>query len=124
MFTSKWSLDEEAIVKAHYEEHGPHWVGWESLLPDRTEAAIQRKAGILGIKSKAPIKRKRPKKPDVTYVELRHNVVAEVTPDPMEKPILAMMRAGMTPAQIDRKMKWRPGKTAHILSEMWKRENQ
>lgn len=124
MRTKSWSLDEVAIVKAHYEEHGPHWAGWESLLPDRTDRAIQRKANLLGLKSKAPIKRKRAKRPEVTYIESRHNVVADVTPDPMEKPILAMMRDGLTPTDIDRKMRWSRGKAAYILSEMWKRENQ
>lgn len=43
MYAPEWSRDEDAILNAHYEEHGPNWVGWEALLPGRSEESIRRR---------------------------------------------------------------------------------
>ena len=127
MFTSTWSDDEVAILRAHYPEHGARWVGWESLLPDRTDRAIQRKAGLLGI-THANSERKKPKKrkkaPRLNALTHYETTVAAVTPDPYERPILGMMEAGMTPQQIDAKLHWPSGRTIQILTEMWQREER
>lgn len=127
MYTVPWGYDEVEILKAQYPLHGPHWIGWEALLPDRTERAIQRKAGLLGIVH-AKTERKKPKKrkkvPRLNALTHYETTVAAVTPDPYERPILGMMEAGMTPQQIDAKMHWPSGRTIQILTEMWQREDR
>ena len=45
-------------------------------------------------------------------------------PDPNERYVLACMRAGLTPTQIDRKRHWWSGTTIRILTERWARENE
>lgn len=124
MYTVPWGEDEVEILKAQYPLHGPHWAGWEALLPDRTERAIQRKAGLLGVRSEAPIVRKKRKKAQVRNIESRDTSIGVPSEDPFEKQILRMMKDGMTPQQIDKKMGWFPNRTAQILSERWKRENR
>jgi hypothetical protein len=99
---SAWSKDEIAVLKAHYPEHGMRWVGWESLLPDRSEREIGRKANSL--KLRPPVPRKmRPK----------------ARPDDSEVKVLFLMRSGLTPSQIDSKMHWVPGRTIKILKARW-----
>lgn len=111
MGSVKWSNDEMRVLRAHYGEHGPDWVGWEMLLPGRTKSAIQsqaRKTGLLMARP-APKKkcvRKQPK-------PLKRSV------DPYAKIILRMLGDGMTVSEVDAHMKWVPGKAKFILTEHW-----
>ena len=95
-----WSADELAILMAHYQDNGPGWVGWESLLPGRSQRAIEAAARRVGV---AKTVRKPPR----------------VMGDPARAMVVKLMAEGMTPSQIDRKMLWRPGRTIGMLKRMW-----
>lgn len=106
--SSPWSDDEVEILKAHYDEHGASWDGWAMLLPDRSENAICKKAH--GIKMERAVKAKARKPRAKRAVDSREAVV------------LRMMKQGMSPSQIDRKMKWVPGRTHSIVIDRWRRD--
>lgn len=103
-----WSDDEIEILKAHYAERGPFWVGWEMFLPDRTDSAIMRKANALGLKSGA----KR------TVTKRRRRKAKER--DPVDIMVEGMMASGMAPSEIDRRMHWYEGTAVKILNGIWK----
>ncbi len=44
-----WTNDEIKIVADNISDHGPDWVGWGELLPDRSASAIKGCAVRLGI---------------------------------------------------------------------------
>lgn len=122
MYTVPWSQDEVSILTAHYPDHGRHWEGWETLLPDRTDAAIERKAHSIGLFVKHPKSRKKPvrhKKPNIKH-HIRYST--QVANDPTELYVMKCMKKGMTPSQIDEQMKWWPGKAKRILQCRWERE--
>lgn len=114
---SDWSADEDAILRAHYVEHGRCWAGWESLLPGRSQNSLASRARRLGL-----------------YVTDRHEEFVRRGPkpkprprpqeDPMERRILRLMAGGMTASEIDKAHGWVPGRTTQILTERWKREDR
>ena len=119
---SVWSADEVAILRACYPEHGKDWVGYESLLPNRTPKAIMRKANILGLKTsdrprRKPPKRQKPHDFDRKVYRIHRNR------DPMAVKIRKMMRKGMTLAEIDKAMRWPPDRAKYILMEDWRGES-
>lgn len=111
MKSPNWSKDEDEILKAHYADRGSCWEGWESLLPGRTNNAISNRANSLGLLRKGASRQKKPMKMPS----------ARRTRDPYESYILSCLEDGMTPADIDAKMKWHPGRTVQILTERWER---
>lgn len=121
-----WSEVEDNVVREFYARHGPKWIGWPEVLPNRTLRAISARAARLGVKGPPRPERKRPrrKRNEPQGDGRHHKVSVEKTPDPNEKYVLACMRAGMTPTEIDRKRRWWSGTTIRILTEMWARENE
>lgn len=110
-----WSEVEDNAVRQFYPRHGSKWAGWSEVLPNRTTRAISARAARLGVPRR---ERKEPQGDE------RHRKVSmERIPDPNEKYVLACMRAGLTPTQIDRKRHWWSGTTIRILTERWAREN-
>lgn len=120
MYGETWSDDEYEILKANWEGHGRDWIGWESLLPGRTPRAIQRKANGFGLvepkkpRNKKKEERREPRMPK--FGNVRHGA------DPNERYVMACMRAGMTPTDIDKKMHWFPGTARLIISDKWERD--
>lgn len=115
MVNPNWTHEEERILAAHYPEHGSRWDGWETLLPNRTDNAIRRHAAVLMLTiAKRPAKPKPKLKPRSPLAKGQ---------DPFEGEILRRMGEGATPTQIDKAMRWRPGRTRQILSERWERLN-
>ena len=108
-----WSEEEDSILKAHYAERGHKWIGWESLLPGRTPNSIYRHARSIGLgwMRERTIKKARPKK---------QNPVTR-TRDPYEGYVLECLEHGMAPSDVDRQMKWTPGKTRLIMTSRWER---
>lgn len=102
--SGEWGYDELAILHDKYAEHGPTWVGWESLLPGRTAGAIACMASKVGLKC-------------------RGNGPLERQPDPDEPIVLMKMEQGLTPAEIDEKMHWRRGRAKDVLTERWRRSS-
>lgn len=114
---SLWTKEEDAILKAHFAEHGSSWEGWESLLPDRTDNAIYRHAASMGLTMKS--------RPRVHKSNdgMTGRAVIKKSKDPYEGYVLACLERGMTPSEIDASMKWRPGKARLIITERWERMN-
>lgn len=105
--STKWSRDEEKILRAHYdEEHDHKWEGWESLLPGRSSNAIRAKAYALHLYD-IPAKEKPVQQPMLM--------------EPIDGFVLTCFRSGLTPAQIDKMKGWRPGKAKMLLTEIWRR---
>lgn len=115
---TNWTEAEENAVRVYWPEHGPHWDGWQEVLPTRSIGAIRTKASRIGVSE--PPERKPRKKRKEAVRQYRHTYAS--TPDPYEGYVLNMMDRGMTPEQIDEKMKWYPGTARRILSERWARE--
>lgn len=107
-YTSQWSDDEVEILTAHYRDKGPFWVGWEALLPDRTDRAIQHKANSLGLKSSA----------SRTGTERRRRKVLKR--DPVDAMVERMMSDGMAPSEIDERMHWYRGTAIRVITGIWK----
>ena len=42
--------------------------------------------------------------------------------DGSERYVLAKLKDGLTPSEIDKTRRWHPGRTKMILMEMWRRE--
>lgn len=110
-----WSEVEDNAVRQFYPRHGSKWAGWSEVLPNRTTRAISARAARLGV----PRVRKNPK---VDERHIKFDYTKEQ--DPNERYVLACMRAGLTPTQIDRKRHWWSGTTIRILTERWARENE
>ena len=110
-----WSEVEDNAVRQFYPRHGSKWAGWSEVLPNRTTRAISAQAARLGV----PRVRKNPK---VDERHIKFDYTKEQ--DPNERYVLACMRAGLTPTQIDRKRHWWSGTTIRILTERWARENE
>lgn len=121
-----WSEVEDNAVRQFYARHGPKWVGWSEVLPNRTPRAISARATRLGVKGPPRPEPKHPrrerKKPEGD--ERHYSVGAAREPDPNEKYVLACMRSGLTPSEIDKKRHWWSGTTIRILREKWERENE
>ena len=105
---SEWSEDETAIIKAHYDEHGASWDGWEMLLPGRSRSSITKKAHRLKMERAVNAKKRGPK--------------ARKAADSREAVVLRMMKQGLSPSQIDKKMRWVPGRTKMIVIDRWRRD--
>jgi hypothetical protein len=125
----KWSDSEDRALRVFYPKHGPSWVGWPEVLNGRTKNSIKERARILGLRAPVPPRKERPEKPNKpkrkpAHKEGMHYEKVEVpyTPDPYEDYVIACMEAGMTPAQIDEKMKWYVGTTTKILTRRWEHE--
>ena len=110
-----WSEVEDNAVRQFYPRHGSKWAGWSEVLPNRTTRAISARAARLGV----PRVRKNPK---VDERNIKFDYTRE--PDPNERYVLACMREGLTPAEIDKKRHWWSGTTIRILTERWARENE
>lgn len=120
-----WSDAEDNAVRQFYPRHGSGWVGWSEVLPTRSPKAISSRAQRLGVPPPARPKPRNQKRKGVRQADERHRktiIVKEA--DPNEKYVLACMRAGLTPTEIDRKMHWWPRTTMRILTERWARENE
>ena len=115
MAVSAWGAEEEAVLVANFDEHGGRWEGWNALLPGKSANSIASKARRLGLERHRPAHKPRARRVVVTPP-------ARATPDPMERPVMAMMARGMTPGQIDARMRWVPGRARQIVTEMWSRE--
>ena len=80
----QWSDEELRTLEEKYSEHGPAWLGWETLLPKRSKRAIATKASDLKLQApqgrpqglvKRPVYKKR-EEPETCgecafYLELR-----------------------------------------------------
>lgn len=121
-----WSEAEDNAVRQFYARHGPKWIGWPEVLPNRTPRAISARATRLGVKGPPRPKPKHPrrerKKPEGD--ERHYSVGAAREPDPNEKYVLTCMRVGLTPSEIDKRRHWWSGTTIRILREKWERENE
>jgi hypothetical protein len=116
-----WSQDEDRILMAHYQEHGPSWDEWESLLPGRSAQAIRMRASRLcltrDIAPKGEAKRKRRGHPDI-----RHRAIGvDMAKDPKEGVVLRHMEQGMTMEEIDKRYHWVPGTTKRVVMARWDR---
>lgn len=122
MYTDPWTEAELDLLREHYEEKGCKWDGWKELLPNRSPMSIRRKSNMIGLK----IRSKLPRAKRTVYAtganECEHTYVR--TPDPYEERVMGMMHDGMAPSQIDRAMRWRPGRAAMIVIERWERDNE
>lgn len=113
----KWTAEELAILRKNYPQHGLQWDGWQSLLPRRSKRGIYRQAYALGLTGgEGPVPKPKP-------VAFRGIVNPRViaSKDPYEDYILACMKSGLTPSQVDSKLKWTPGKTVLVLTARWYR---
>lgn len=121
-----WSEVEDNAVRQFYPRHGSKWAGWSEVLPNRTTRAISARAARLGVppppKQEPKYPRRERKEPQGD--ERHHKVSIVRIPDPNEKYVLACMKAGLTPTEIDRKRHWWSGTTIRILTERWARENE
>lgn len=111
MGSAKWTSDELLILKSHYSEHGPDWVGWEMLLPARTQLAIQSQAKRIGITDTKPVVKKKRKR--------KRRSPPKASVDPYAKTVMKMLKDGMTTSEVDAHMKWKPGKAKLILTDYW-----
>lgn len=110
-----WSEVEDNAVRQFYPRHGSKWAGWSEVFPNRTTRAISARAARLGV----PRVRKNPK---VDERHIKFDYTKEQ--DPNERYVLACMREGLTPTEIDKKRYWWSGTTIRILTERWARENE
>lgn len=120
-----WSEVEDNVVRQFYTRHGSKWAGWSEVLPNRTTRAISARAARLGVPS-PPRPEPKPKRvrknPKVDERHIKFDYTKE--PDPNERYVLACMREGLTPTEIDKKRHWWSGTTIRILTERWARENE
>lgn len=47
---SRWSMDEDELIRRWYPEKGPSWEKWAEMLPGRTYKAINVRAGRIGVR--------------------------------------------------------------------------
>lgn len=115
---SRWTDEEHAILAKNYPQHGRHWDGWKTLLPGRSVSAIYQQAyssGLTGV-----FEEEKPK-PEPKKAKARQVIRVRATKDPYEDYVLACMKSGLTPSQVDSKLKWKPGKTVLVLTTRWYR---
>ena len=117
-----WSELEDNAVREFYARHGPKWVGWPEVLPNRTPRAISARATRLGVKGPPRPEPKHPREVEPNIKRRSHR--ATKAPDPYEGYVMNCMCDGMTTSQIDQHMHWRTGTAALIITERWERENE
>lgn len=122
MGVNVWSDEELRIIRRLYPEHGIHWPGWESVLPERTTEAIRAKAQTLRMSEPHPHTSSGRKMREARTCERERKEI--VLPDPMEGYILKRMSDGCTLREIEVEKHWPEGRAAMILREMWKRGNK
>ena len=115
----RWSAEEDAILEAHYPDHGGAWEGWEELLPGRSAADIRRRAGYRGLRVT----------PEALSAGRRRAQAAgaaarAATPDPLERRIMALLDRGLPPSAIDARLKRTPGTAARVISARWRRHKE
>lgn len=116
MMTKPWTEGEDRLVTMCYPSRGARWDGWHELLPERSSEAIATRARRLGVVRT----RSRVGGGDANHYGFEFVKV----PDPCESKVTRMMREGLTPDEIDRRMHWWPSTTKRILAEMWSREEE
>lgn len=102
MATTSWSREEDRILAANYPSHGSSWVGWESLLPDRTGSSIRNRAQKIG-------------------VSRDDYVLPRVT---MSESIIRMFHEGSTCSRIDELLGLHDGKAHDVVVKAWYEEKQ
>lgn len=115
MAPKPWTEDEDRLVFLCYLSHGEKWDGWHDLLPDRTSEAIGSRARRLGLMRSG---RKG------TSDDRHYGFGSTKVPDPCEAKVIMLMKQGLTPSEIDKRMHWWPNTTARVLVEMWGREDE
>lgn len=48
---TRWTKDEDAVLREHFAKHGRGWDGWALVLPGRSQQAIYTRASKLGLSS-------------------------------------------------------------------------
>lgn len=121
-----WSDTEDSMIIVYYQKFGPSWVGWGEVLPNRSYRAIKERARRLGVAASRQPRKAEPDSPrrDKGADRRHYKLRVPRRPDPNEKYVLACLKAGMTPTEIDRKRHWFPRTTIRILTERWARENE
>ena len=120
-----WSDDEIAILRAHYEQRGPSWDGWESLLPDRSKHSIRSCAMRIGVNSPqmdcdgVPLREKRARERKQRRERERLR-----PPDPREQEVSALMHKGIEPSRIDKLQGWADGTARAVMTKKWLREKE
>lgn len=120
----RWSEAQDEMLMVYYPTHGCNWQGWKEVLPERTRRAIEVRAHRLGITSRAKPIRTKPRKPPKRTMtgDGRHHISeVPLRPDPYEGRVMRMMGEGMTPPEIDKRLKFWPGTARMIISERWRR---
>lgn len=119
-----WSEAEDRALKEFYPRHGTDWVGWDEVLPERSERAIECRAYRFGLmkprKPSGPRKYKPREKANGSHYGAR----VQRTPDPYEGYVMECMAEGLTPTEIDAVKRWPRGTARMILSEMWLRDKE
>ena len=98
--SAHWSRDEEEILARTYPEHGPMWIGYESILPGRTAQSIATKARRMGIAS-------------------MHCEHMPDEPSELEERVMALMADGMTTSEIDMELGLSKGKAHELVVSRW-----
>ena len=99
----KWSPEEDSALRSCYRSRGCKWQGWLDLLPGRSYSAIRNRAKRLGLSS------------DARFSWSKSLLSNEV---------MALMRRGMAPSDIDRKLDIPPGTAYECVLSVWAGDNQ
>lgn len=113
-----WSEMEDEMLRAHYAERGPSWVGWAEVLHGRSRHSIINRAGRLGLKVT--------RRGGAAQAKARMTTPDRAPSHPLEfeAQVLDRMADGLAPSQIDKEMHWPRGRAAAIAKEAWRRDKE
>lgn len=104
MASTRWSHEDERILRVYYQMHGADWDGWAMLLPDRSPTSICEKAKRMSLTRGGPM----------PAPALRLS----------DEQVLRMFHRGVEPSRIDRVLDAQPGTAHDIVVYSWAQEKE
>lgn len=104
MASTRWSREDERILRTYYQMHGSDWEGWAMLLPERSPTSIREKAKKMNLMKSGPA-------PAAT---LRLS----------DSQVMRMFHQGVEPSRIDRILNAQPGTAHDIVVYSWAMEKE
>ena len=123
MRPNSWSADEDAILVAHYADHGGEWDGWAALLPGRSTPSIRKRARAKGVRMSPEAISESRRRAQAASAEARAEARdrMEGVALALEGRVMALLDAGLPPSAIDARLGEPPGTARRVVSARWRR---